>query len=51
MGVGATKGLNAIKWTTVESMLWTWLLTLPATALLGYSLLQASRLLTGFGGR
>jgi PiT family inorganic phosphate transporter len=43
MGVGGTKGLSAIQWTTVESMLWTWILTLPATALLGYSLLYLSR--------
>ena len=43
MGVGATKGLRAIRWTTVESMLWTWVLTLPVTGLLGYSLLQLSR--------
>ena len=44
MGVGGTKGLNAIQWTTVESMLWTWILTLPATGLLGYSLLWLSRM-------
>lgn len=49
MGVGVTKGLNAIKWTTVESMLWTWVLTLPATGLIGYSLLRGSRMLAGFG--
>lgn len=36
MGVGATKRLNAVKWTVVERMVWAWVLTLPATALLGY---------------
>ena len=43
MGVGVTKGLRAIKWTTVESMLGTWVLTLPATAFLGYALCRLSR--------
>jgi len=36
MGVGATKGLNAVKWGVVGKMVWAWALTLPATALLGY---------------
>ena len=36
MGVGATKRLNAVKWTLVERMVWAWLMTLPITALLGY---------------
>jgi hypothetical protein len=44
MGVGGTKGLKAIQWTTVESMLWTWILTLPATALLGWGLLYMTRM-------
>jgi inorganic phosphate transporter, PiT family len=43
MGVGATKGLKAIQWTTVESMLWTWVLTLPVTGLHGYGLLCLAR--------
>ncbi len=47
MGVGAIKGLHAIRWTTVESMLWTWVLTLPSTALLAYCLLKLSMLLAG----
>ncbi len=38
MGVGATKRLNAVRWGVVERMLWTWVLTIPATALLGYLL-------------
>jgi len=36
MGVGATRRLNAVKWGIVERMVWAWVLTLPATALLGY---------------
>jgi inorganic phosphate transporter, PiT family len=38
MGVGATRQLNAVKWSVVGQMVWAWVLTLPATALLGYLL-------------
>ncbi len=44
MGAGATKRLNAVKWSVVERMVWAWVLTLPITALLGYWLLQGLRL-------
>jgi PiT family inorganic phosphate transporter len=36
MGVGATRRLNAVKWTVVERMVWAWLMTLPITGALGY---------------
>jgi PiT family inorganic phosphate transporter len=42
MGVGATKRLDAVSWTVVERMVWTWLLTLPATAAIGYALTRAA---------
>ena len=38
MGVGAMRRLGAVKWTVVASMVWTWVLTIPATGLLGYAL-------------
>ena len=38
MGVGATRRLGAVKWTMVARMVWTWVLTIPATGLLGYLL-------------
>ena len=44
MGTGATKRLNAVKWSVVERMAWAWMLTLPITALLGYWMLQGFRL-------
>jgi PiT family inorganic phosphate transporter len=44
MGVGATKRLSAVKWGVVERILWAWVLTLPVTAFLGYSL---ERLIAG----
>lgn len=36
MGVGAAKRLNALKWTVVERILWAWVFTLPATALIAW---------------
>ena len=43
MGVGCAKRFNAIKWTVVERMVWAWILTLPATGLLGYALVRLSQ--------
>ena len=37
MGVGASKRLSAVKWGVVGKIVWAWVLTLPVTALLGYS--------------
>ncbi len=36
MGVGATKRFSAVRWGIVERIIWTWVLTMPFTALLGY---------------
>jgi len=47
MGVGATRRLNAVKWSVVNRMLFAWGLTIPATGLLGY-LLQRLILLGGY---
>jgi PiT family inorganic phosphate transporter len=41
MGVGAARRLNAIKWSLVERIIWAWILTLPATAAVGYLLMRA----------
>ena len=40
MGVGATKRLNAVKWRLMGRIVWAWVLTLPVTAVLGYSLFR-----------
>lgn len=40
MGVGAAKRFNAIRWTIVERMVWSWILTLPITALVAYVLVR-----------
>ena len=47
MGVGAAKRLNAIQWSVVERILWAWVLTLPATGLLGDLFFKLTRLLAG----
>lgn len=40
MGVGAARNYKAIRWDLVESILWTWFLTLPATGLIAYALMR-----------
>ena len=40
MGVGSTKRLSAVKWGVVHRIVWAWVLTLPATALLGWTTLR-----------
>lgn len=41
MGVGAVKRFSGMRWTVVETIVWAWLFTLPATGLLGYALERA----------
>ena len=36
MGVGATKRVSAVKWGIVHRIVWAWVLTLPATGLMGF---------------
>jgi PiT family inorganic phosphate transporter len=43
MGVGAAKRFNAVRWTVVERMVWSWILTLPITALMAWGLVQVLR--------
>jgi PiT family inorganic phosphate transporter len=45
MGVGAVKRFSGVKWTLVERIVWTWVLTLPCTALIGYILARAAAVL------
>ena len=40
MGVGASKRFSAVKWGIVERIVWAWVLTLPATGLMGYALMH-----------
>src|SRR5437879_4697100 len=45
MGVGTAKRANSLDWTLVERILWTWVLTIPATALLAYLLVWVGQVL------
>lgn len=38
MGVGATKRLNAVKWSVAERMLWAWIMTIPICGGIGFGL-------------
>ncbi len=40
MGVGTARSVRAIRWEVVESILWTWFMTLPANALVAYGLMR-----------
>ena len=43
MGVGAAKRFNAVRWTVVERMVWSWILTLPVSAFRSWVLVEISR--------
>ena len=37
MGVGTTRGTSAVKWGMARSIIWAWFLTIPVSALIGYT--------------
>lgn len=43
MGVGASKRFSAVRWSVVERMVWSWILTLPASAIMAWLLVVVSR--------
>jgi phosphate/sulfate permease len=45
MGVGCAKGLNALKPVVVERIIWAWILTIPASGLIAYGLVELLRAL------
>ena len=45
LGVGVAKRANAIRWTIVERMIWAWILTLPVTGMIAWSLVRLARAL------
>ena len=44
MGVGATKRLSAVKWGVVQRIVWAWVFTLPAAAMLSWLTLRLLKL-------
>ncbi len=49
MGVGAAKRFNAVRWSIVERMVWSWILTLPISAVVAWGLVELSRPLWATG--
>ncbi len=43
MGVGCARRFSALNWTLVERIIWAWIMTIPATALLAYGLVWLGR--------
>jgi PiT family inorganic phosphate transporter len=43
MGVGCAKGLNHLKFSVVERIIWAWVLTIPASAAVAYALVKLAR--------
>jgi PiT family inorganic phosphate transporter len=43
MGVGMARNFKSMRWDVIESILWTWVLTLPATALLAFAFMWLLR--------
>jgi inorganic phosphate transporter, PiT family len=37
MGVGATKRLSAVRWGIARNIVWVWILTIPISAIIGYT--------------
>jgi PiT family inorganic phosphate transporter len=40
MGAGTARNASTMRWDVVESIIWTWVLTLPVTALVAYGLMR-----------
>jgi PiT family inorganic phosphate transporter len=47
VGVGSTKRLSAVRWGIARQIVWAWLLTIPASALIGMIAYGTIRLVTG----
>ncbi len=47
MGVGTSRNYRGIRWHIVESIVWTWFMTLPATGLIAYGLMRLLQLVGG----
>lgn len=47
MGVGTARNQRSMRWDLVESIAWTWVLTLPASGLMGFGLMRLFRIMAG----
>ncbi len=49
IGVGATRRLSAVRWGVAGRIVWAWILTMPASAIIGASMYMLTRLFTRVG--
>jgi inorganic phosphate transporter, PiT family len=50
VGVGATKGTRAVQWGVAGRIVWAWVFTIPAAALMGVIVYYVTRFFTGLAG-
>jgi PiT family inorganic phosphate transporter len=48
MGVGTTMGTSTVKWGVARTIMWAWILTIPVSALIGYSAFMVIRVVIGY---
>jgi inorganic phosphate transporter, PiT family len=48
MGVGSTMGISTVKWGVARRIMWAWILTIPISALIGFTAFMAIRVIIGY---
>ena len=48
MGVGTTMGSSTVKWGVARTIVWAWVLTIPVSALIGYTAFAVIRVVIGY---
>jgi len=48
MGVGSTMGSSTVKWGVARTIAWAWILTIPISALIGFSAFAVIRVMIGY---
>jgi PiT family inorganic phosphate transporter len=48
MGVGSTMGASTVKWGVARSIMFAWIMTIPVSALIGYSVFVIVRVIIGY---
>jgi PiT family inorganic phosphate transporter len=48
MGVGTTMGTSTVKWGVARTIMWAWILTIPISAFIGYTVFAIVRIVIGY---
>jgi PiT family inorganic phosphate transporter len=48
MGVGTTMGTSTVKWGVARTIMWAWILTIPISAFIGYTVFAMVRVVIGY---